>query len=118
MSLDQIRERAEIDLEEEERRTMPPGREPLNFWGTTLENMMEQQGKQFSGFGAPLAFLFLLQELHKMDGTELEGIFRISCDAAEILALREGLQYGNIGYLPTSAHVPAALMKKWLRELE
>jgi hypothetical protein len=120
MTLAQIREKAEFndEIDEERLSTLPPGKQPLNFFGVSLEFMMESQKKQYPDLDVPLIFIFSLKLLHKMRGTEIEGIFRISCDVAELLALREGMQYGNFPFLPSNAHVAAALLKKWLRELE
>eukprot|EP00475_Leptophrys_vorax_P010796 TRINITY_DN17370_c0_g2_i1.p1 TRINITY_DN17370_c0_g2~~TRINITY_DN17370_c0_g2_i1.p1 ORF type:complete len:363 (-),score=94.81 TRINITY_DN17370_c0_g2_i1:50-1138(-) len=120
MSLDQIREKTETNdsLIEERLSLMPPGREPVYFFGMSIEDMMKAQTRQFPDQDVPIAFLFSLKLLHKMRGTEVEGIFRISCDVGEVLLLRESLQFGNIPGLPSTPHVAAVLLKKWLLELE
>eukprot|EP00808_Paulinella_micropora_P011495 g4134.t1 len=62
----------------------------------------------------------LISSIKLLGGLTTEGIFRISPDQGELLKLRQEVDSGNYDAVEqlTSPHLPAALLKAWLRDLE
>lgn len=93
----------------------------VDVFSASLEEIMEEQVQVFPNMRVPMLMNFLTEEVLRCGGAKTEGIFRISASHAELADLvatikkAKGFDYK----LPPfkDAHVPAALMKQWLRDL-
>lgn len=67
----------------------------------------------------PLVVIFLVESIEKLGGLETEGIFRLSPMAKELNYARKKIEGGDFSlkHLGTDPHVPAALLKEWMRGL-
>ena len=111
------------------------GRQVALFY-TTLEGVMEYERLLFeeskeSGAtipplpsacsqyppGIPRILPVLLSAIESLGGFTAEGIFRLSVSSDELLSARKRLEKGDYTLSIDSPHVPAALLKAWLRDL-
>lgn len=67
--------------------------------------------------GVPAVIFHTLAAIRTTGGLETEGIFRISCAQDEMTALKEQLEAKDFDIKCSSPHIPAAVLKLWLREL-
>ena len=114
------------------------GGRQVSLFYTTLEGVMEYERLVFeeskdnqSGSipplppacsqyppGIPRILPVLLSAIESLGGFTAEGIFRLSVSSDELLSARKRLEKGD--YILSSIdspHVPAALLKAWLRDL-
>lgn len=91
----------------------------FSYFGETLEDIMEQQRKdENSDLDIPAIMVFLSDAILKLNGCQTEGIFRVPGDADAISELRYQIEKKNFNLNGcTDPHVPASLLKLWLREL-
>ena len=114
------------------------GRQVALFY-TTLEGVMEyerlifEESKESGGNaslltvpaasvryppGIPRILPILLSAIETLGGFTAEGIFRLSVSSDELLSARKRLEKGEYDLSSIdSPHVPAALLKAWLRDL-
>eukprot|EP00474_Spongospora_subterranea_P001479 CRZ01937.1 hypothetical protein [Spongospora subterranea] len=90
------------------------------FFKTSLCAIMDRQKEAglFPNHKLPNIFTVLKAALIRSGGLFTEGIFRISPEASLVVDLAKQMDSGNLNIsadLPV--HVPAALLKKWMREL-
>mmetsp|Transcript_13942 Transcript_13942/g.21074 ORF Transcript_13942/g.21074 Transcript_13942/m.21074 type:complete len:656 (-) Transcript_13942:126-2093(-) len=89
---------------------------PNSFFYTTLEYCMElQKGKSL--LDVPIILVNLINAVKMLGGYTVEGIFRLSATKDDLIRLRAQFDRGNYEVKETSPHVPAGLLKQWLREL-
>eukprot|EP00457_Paulinella_chromatophora_P000411 gb/GEZN01000411.1/.p1 GENE.gb/GEZN01000411.1/~~gb/GEZN01000411.1/.p1 ORF type:complete len:1484 (+),score=321.21 gb/GEZN01000411.1/:82-4533(+) len=93
---------------------------PNSVFHTSLERCMELQQHTAPELHVPRILHVMISTLKLLGGLTTEGIFRISADQGELAALRAEIDTGNYDAVEqiTSPHLPAALLKAWLRELE
>jgi hypothetical protein len=84
----------------------------------TLEELMEKQKADFPDMKIPRILEILIDYLMTSNSAKTEGIFRIPPDASELKALKQQFE-NNMEYKISvnDPHIPAALLKLWLREL-
>ena len=113
------------------------GGRQVSLFYTTLEGVMEYERLMFeeskdSGAaapslpaacseyppGIPRILPVLLSAIESLGGFTAEGIFRLSVSSDELLSARKRLEKGEYALSSIdSPHVPAALLKAWLRDL-
>lgn len=93
---------------------------PCQLFGSTIAQVMEYQRQEDPSLKLdyPMILRCLVNAIKDTGGTKLEGIFRISAAVEEIQKLRDELESGNYSVTCHSPHVPANVLKCWLRELE
>ena len=87
----------------------------------TLSRMIEIQDRlePMNDYnGIPRVLVTLSRAVEQLGGLHAEGIFRISPSQREVQQLRERFGDGDYEITTTSPHVPAALLKFWLRDLK
>nr|CAG8434818.1 933_t:CDS:2 [Entrophospora candida] len=93
---------------------------PFNpsVFGETLEFIMDLQSQTLPTLKIPRILPFLADSILDLRGQSIEGIFRVPGDADYVTELKlriEKNKYDIAGI--TDPHVPASLLKFWLREL-
>ncbi|GAB5360727.1 hypothetical protein AAMO2058_000652200 [Amorphochlora amoebiformis] len=89
---------------------------PNSYFYATLEHCMTmQEGKTTAQ--VPIIVPNLINAIRELGGYTQEGIFRLSAKKEDLLRLRAQFDSGNLEVKETSPHVPAGLLKQWLREL-
>lgn len=93
---------------------------PNSPFKASLEKCMELQRESHPSAYVPVIMTSLIASIRAtQDGFAAEGIFRVSAQLEELTALQLLLEDGSYDKIKVSSpHVPAALLKKWLRELE
>ncbi|EJD37788.1 Rho GTPase activation protein [Auricularia subglabra TFB-10046 SS5] len=91
---------------------------PSTF-GEPLDAVMRLQARTYPGEGVPIILPFLADGILALGGTRAEGIFRVpgDGDAVAELKLRIDRGYYTLDGID-DPHVPASLLKLWLRELQ
>ena len=130
--------RQEIDADEKTAHTAAPhahtpAKPRPSLFYATLEGVMEyekatlddnKEGSPTSGCphpsDIPRILSVLIAAIEELGGPTSEGIFRLSVSSDELLAVRrrlEGGDYSTAMSHVSSPHVPAAVLKAWLRDL-
>jgi len=91
----------------------------LSSFGATLKEIVADQQKTFPGLDVPWIFSRLLDNIRASNGQSQQGLFRIKAKADEVFSLRNSYERNpQFAFDPKlSPHVPATLLKEWLREL-
>jgi len=90
---------------------------PNSFFFATLEHCMELQSGKHSNLDVPIIVVNMIEAIRKLGGFTVEGIFRLSAKKDDLVRLRKQFDQGIYAVKETSPHVPAGLLKQWLREL-
>eukprot|EP00808_Paulinella_micropora_P000831 g34818.t1 len=92
---------------------------PNTVFHTTLERCMELQQQTAPELAVPRILHVMIQKIKDLGGLQTEGIFRITPDLEQLRALRESIDNGDYSVMSRidSPHLPASLLKAWLREL-
>lgn len=92
---------------------------PCRLFGFSLTEVMDFQKEVSPATNTEYPFVldYLATCVKKNDGHKAEGIFRVSAAVEEIQALRDQIESSNYCYQFSTPHVPANLLKYWLREL-
>jgi hypothetical protein len=93
-----------------------------SIFGASLSRVMELQRAQgHEAATLPVVLTTLVDSIRSLDGVATEGIFRISAPKAQLDQLHAEFERGNYAAIRapsvSSPHVPAGLLKMWLREL-
>ena len=88
---------------------------PSMFGGTLLE-ILDIQKDKYPSRRLPWILTTLTDQIISLSGMSTEGIFRIPADFDEVTSVKCRFDQWESSN-PTDAHVPAALLKQWLREL-
>ncbi|EJW87488.1 RhoGAP domain-containing protein [Wuchereria bancrofti] len=83
---------------------------------TPLEELMEMQAEKYPERILPWLETTLIDLILSADGQHTEGVFRVPADPDHVHTARLRLDRGLIPVV-RDAHVPAALLKLWLRSL-
>jgi hypothetical protein len=105
----------------------PEDLQPQNFntkaslFNTTFEGVMRYQSKRLGAevaatYDVPRIVPALIAAVEREGGATTEGIFRISASTDDLHALKKQLESGNYDIKCNSPHIPAALLKSWLRD--
>lgn len=87
-----------------------------SMFGGTLAEILDIQKEKFPNRRLPWILTTLTEQILALNGLGTEGIFRIPADHDEVSSVKCRYDQWELG--PCSdAHVPAALLKLWLREL-
>lgn len=78
---------------------------------------MDYQREAEPGLDLPKVLVLLAEEVEKLGGHSTEGIFRMSGNATELTTMRLQIENGDYHFQCKDPHVPASLLKLWLREL-
>lgn len=87
-----------------------------SMFGGTLEEVLEIQKDKFPTRRLPWILTTLTQQILGLKGLSTEGIFRIPADFDEVSSSKCRYDQWEVASC-SDAHVPAALLKLWLREL-
>ncbi|KAB0801536.1 hypothetical protein PPYR_05890 [Photinus pyralis] len=87
-----------------------------SLFGNTLREVMQLQASRWPTRRLPWPQVELSQQVLRLHGLSTEGIFRVSADVDEVARLKAQMDRWEISE-PSDAHVPANLLKLWLREL-
>jgi len=87
-----------------------------SMFGGTLQEILEIQKDRFPSRQLPWILTTLTDQIIALNGLATEGIFRIPADFDEVTSVKCRFDQWESSS-PTDAHVPAALLKQWLREL-
>jgi len=90
---------------------------PRSFFYATLEHCMELQTEDYPKLDVPVIVVNLINAIRSLGGFSVEGIFRLSAKKEDLERLRKQFDEGKYEVRETSPHVPAGLLKQWLREL-
>ncbi len=82
-----------------------------------MKNQHESEDKDISSLTVPAILLVLISAIQKADGYTSEGIFRISASSQDIDRVKLQVKNGNYDIQEKSPHVPAGLLKFWIRSL-
>jgi len=89
------------------------------LFGCTLDEIMETQQEFAAEEELPLLLSKLSFKVLELNGHKTEGIFRIPGDADQVAALKIKIENGIYDWEELlDPHVPASLLKLWMRELE
>jgi hypothetical protein len=83
----------------------------------SLSKLMEIERSSNPSAKVPQLFTALVEGIKYHNGFKTEGIFRISPGVTDLDALRNDINSGIYNIDVIDAHVPAALLKEWLRQL-
>ncbi|ERL84553.1 hypothetical protein D910_01982 [Dendroctonus ponderosae] len=87
-----------------------------SLFGNTLREVMQLQSSRWPNRRLPWPQVELSMQVLKLQGLQTEGIFRVSADVDEVNRLKAQMDKWELSE-PSDAHVPANLLKLWLREL-
>jgi len=89
-----------------------------NVFNSTLSSVMENQKKTHPELKVPNILVVLSKAIEDFGGFQTEGIFRVPASSKELDALKTTISQGDYN-IPNnlSPHVPAGLMKDFLRTL-
>jgi len=89
------------------------------IFGSTLIEVMEIQKEFAPEEEMPLVLTRLCKKVLELNGHKTEGIFRVPGDTEQVAALRIRIENGQYDWDDIiDPHVPASLLKFWMRELE
>jgi len=104
-------------FESDEDVTKPLSDKIPNVFKTSLEDIMRRQ-KLVSQAPVPVIMETLIQAVYNLKGTSTEGLFRVPTSLSELEMLRGQFNRGDYSCAAMrDAHLPACLLKLWLREL-
>eukprot|EP01087_Luapelamoeba_hula_P008534 TRINITY_DN2134_c0_g1_i4.p1 TRINITY_DN2134_c0_g1~~TRINITY_DN2134_c0_g1_i4.p1 ORF type:complete len:881 (-),score=144.54 TRINITY_DN2134_c0_g1_i4:21-2663(-) len=87
-------------------------------FGSSLDELMQKQEKIAPDMKVPMCMEVIIKALYNLKGPETEGIFRVPCGLAELELSRANFNNGDYSVMGMrDAHLPACLLKLWLREL-
>eukprot|EP00808_Paulinella_micropora_P013159 g24189.t1 len=88
------------------------------LFGCSLAALMDIQKDSYPELDVPRLLEELLSAVVDLNGLQAEGIFRVSCLLEDRKKLRTQLEIGNYDMSDIKdPHVPACVLKEWLREL-
>lgn len=87
-----------------------------SMFGGTLEEILDIQKDKFPTRRLPWILTTLTEQILGLNGLSTEGIFRIPADYDEVSSSKCRYDQWEVSSC-SDAHVPAALLKLWLREL-
>ncbi|CAF4042157.1 unnamed protein product [Rotaria magnacalcarata] len=87
-----------------------------SMFGATLEEVMAMQRTRFPERRLPWIQTILSEEVLRLNGAQIEGIFRVPGDLDGVNALKVKCDQWQLPSLE-DAHLPASLLKLWYREL-
>ncbi|KAG8936973.1 hypothetical protein FRC03_000245 [Tulasnella sp. 419] len=91
---------------------------PSTF-GESLESIFRLQQRTYPDGKVPIILPFLADSIIALGGTKREGIFRIPGDGDAVSDLKVRIDKGHYNLQGIDdPHVPASLLKLWLRELQ
>lgn len=89
-----------------------------SMFGNTLEDVMLMQRERFPDRKLPWIQTILSEEVLRLNGAQVEGIFRVPGDIDEVNSLKAQCDQWNVPSASfTEPHTPASLLKLWYREL-
>jgi hypothetical protein len=74
--------------------------------------------KQIQGYPLPIVLITMTDAVYFLNGHQTEGIFRVPGDAEEIATMRMQIESGDYTVRSKDPHLPASVLKQWLRDLE
>ncbi|KAL6070955.1 Rho GTPase activating protein 39 [Balamuthia mandrillaris] len=89
-----------------------------NVFNVTLDDMMARQNSIKPGGAVPFIMEVLIKAVLDQNGKQTEGVFRVPTSLTDLQSLRD--QFDNGDYSTGALqdpHLPACLLKLWLREL-
>lgn len=91
---------------------------PSTF-GESLESIMRLQLRTYPDSKVPIILPFLADSIIALGGPKREGIFRIPGDGEAVMEMKVRIDKGHYNLQGIDdPHVPASLLKMWLRELQ
>ncbi len=91
---------------------------PSTF-GESLDSIMKLQQRTYPDGKVPIILPFLADSIIALGGTKREGIFRVPGDGDTVSETKVRIDKGHYNMQDVDdPHVPASLLKMWLRELQ
>ena len=91
---------------------------PSTF-GESLDSIMRLQQRTYPESKVPIVLPFLADSIIALGGAKREGIFRVPGDAETVSEMKVRIDKGHYNLQGVDdPHVPASLLKMWLRELQ
>jgi hypothetical protein len=87
------------------------------MFGGLLEYIVSLEKMQGSTLNIPLILPWLCKCVEDCGGFKTKGIFRIAAEKSEIEALRKSIEEGKMEWKRNDPHVPADVLKHFLRDL-
>ncbi|XP_033638702.1 uncharacterized protein LOC117299307 isoform X2 [Asterias rubens] len=87
-----------------------------SLFGNTLDDVMELQRERFPDRKLPWIAVVLAEEVLRLEGEKVEGIFRVPGDIDEVNALKVKCDQWVMPQC-NDANIPASLLKLWYRDL-
>ncbi|XP_022094956.1 uncharacterized protein LOC110981596 isoform X2 [Acanthaster planci] len=87
-----------------------------SLFGNTLDEVMELQKERFPDRKLPWIAVVLAEEVLRLEGEKVEGIFRVPGDIDEVNALKVKCDQWIMPQCD-DANIPASLLKLWYRDL-
>ncbi|XP_065316227.1 uncharacterized protein LOC135925021 isoform X2 [Gordionus sp. m RMFG-2023] len=88
-----------------------------SMFGNTLEEILDLQVDKCPDLKLPWVQITLSTEILRLNGHQLEGIFRIPGDIDEVNSLKSKMDQWIVPPHVTDPHIHASLLKLWYREL-
>ncbi|VDM55884.1 unnamed protein product [Angiostrongylus costaricensis] len=85
-------------------------------FSASLIDLMEMQSERFPQFQLPWIEVTLIDLLYESGARHTEGLFRVAADPDQLMTTRARLDMFVVPVVH-DAHVPAGLLKLWLRQL-
>lgn len=79
--------------------------------------MQRADAKVSKELKVPVVLTHLIAAIRQLGGYSTEGIFRLSASQEALTRLRKQFDQGDYTVKVDSPHIPAGLLKQWLREL-
>lgn len=86
------------------------------MFGGSLAEIMQLQQYRYPHRRLPWVQIALSEEVLRLQGTNTEGIFRVPAATEKVQSVRQQLEQWHLGDI-SDAHVAAAALKLWYREL-
>jgi len=87
------------------------------IFGASLEYIMSLQKAEGSELKYPAVLPILCDSIRHLGGFHTKGIFRIAAEKSNIVQLKQQLERGDLIIRVKSCHIPADVLKIFLREL-
>jgi len=93
------------------------GSNPHSVFRTNLDHVMTIQREKYPSLDYPAIMKVLIESIKAQGGYQTEGIFRISPAKTDLDELQAQFEGGNYEVKSSTPHIPAGLLKSWLRSL-
>jgi hypothetical protein len=90
---------------------------PNSIFGVTIDRCMTIQASSHPELKVPRIVTTMIDAVRTRGGYGVEGIFRISAVKDDLDGLKKQIDSGDYDIKTPSPHIPAGMLKQWMREL-